>query len=322
MNKATFYGKYCIIFSGSLQGKQIWRILIFGILTLVVLACKEDIQEQPPWISFKKGDKYSKSGDTIAVGHPLLFGIQARSDDSYLTNFTIRKKMKDGSQEVVMDTALYSKYLDIDKIFYQNIEPEVDWVFTVMDRNRMFATIQMRIFKDVHSVYGGIYYFPSIKLGFQKNTLYGHFLNPSSGLTYLSDSVHLYQNDIDILCYFKNDEVPPGPVLSSPGEMDNYSTDAQTFYPTIEQWNTRKYTLWDISIDNTPLSLADFESAHNDSLLIVSYNPVWGKKKYKWASAGKIIPFQTATGKHGLVRVLYSDNSDQGMMEIAVKIQR
>jgi hypothetical protein len=296
-------------------------------ILLVVMAgffasCEKDNEPQPPVINFKVGDSYTKHGDTVAVGHALFFGIQARSSESKITNLTVKKLLENGTIKTVMDTATFDSYLDIDKKYYQNVEDRVTWLFSVMDRNRKTSEISLDVYKDPNSSFGGIHYFPSLKLGYQSNDKSGHFLSPSDGKTYRTDSAYLFAGIIDILCYYKIDDTPPGPALSSPGEMDNFSTDAQTFYPTIVTWENRNYTLWDISVDDDPVSTEDFNNAQNDSLLIVAYDPVWGRKKFKWATTGKVIPFQTASGKLGLIKVLNHDESEDGEIEISLKIQQ
>ena len=73
---------------------------------------------------------------------------------------------------------------------------------------------------------------------------------------------------------------------------------------------------------HNPVSSADFDRAHNDSLLIVSYHEVWGKKKFKWAVKGTIIPFLTKSGKKGLIKVVHADEKEDGFMEFELKIQQ
>jgi len=301
------------------------KVLMVIIAIYLLSACKKDKILQAPSINFKTGVLYTQNGDTVAVGHALYFGIQARGNNADITNFTVKKHLPNGTVITVMDTALYSKYIDIDKLFYQNIEPLALWVFTVMDRNRMTSEVSLNVYKDPNSQFGGILYIPSVKLGFQNNSTFGHFLNPSMGKVYGADSAGINQSAIDILCYFKTDDTPPSAVLSSPGEMDNFSTDAQTFYPPIVNWSTRNYTLWDISLDNgnnAPLTSADFDAAQNDSLLIVSYHEIWGKKKFKYATQGKIIPFLTQGGKLGLIKVIEVEEMPTGFIEISLKIQQ
>ena len=306
---------------------SISTICLLSLLILIALqSCKKDKPLQPPAINFKAGSIYTQNGATVMVGHKLHFGLQARgTSESNITNLTIKKVLDNGTVITVMDTALFSEYIDIDKSFYQNTEPKATWTFSVMDRNRMTASITLVVNKDPNSVYGGIYYFPSITLGMQNNNTFGHFLNPSTGIVYKDDSATTNQNKIDMLCYFIPDDAPPSPAFSSAGEMDNYSTEAQTFYHTITNWTIRNYTLFDISFDNgsnTPLTAANFNTAQNDSLLIVSYHPIWGKKKFRFATTGKIIPFLTANGKLGLIKIINAENTDSGIIEIALKIQQ
>lgn len=292
---------------------------------LLSLSCKKKSDEEPPAINFKIGTEYTQNNDTVAVGHKLHFGIQARGTSANITNFTIKKRLENGTVITMMDSGLNAMSIDINKILYQNVEAKATWLFTVMDRNRQTAQISMVVYKDPNSAYGGIYYYPSIVLGYQNNTIDGHFLNPNSGRVFVTDSATAHFNEIDVLAYFIISDNLPSPVLSSPGEMDNSSTEAQTYYPCIANWNPRNYTLWDISLDNgnyAPLTAADFNAAQNDSLLIVSYHPVWGKKKFRWATTGKIIPFITGAGKLGLIHVVRADSVDTGSMIIDVKIQQ
>ena len=307
---------------------HIFSISIILILSVFIFnGCKKDKEKSPPTISFKIGTAYTQNGAVVMVGHKLFFGIQAEGVSDAITNFTIKKVLDNGTVITVMDTGMYSSTLNLDKIFYQNVESKATWTFTVMDRNRMTAEISMVVYKDPNSTFGGIYFYPSITLGYQNNTSYGHFLNPSTGIVYSADSATAHSNLVDILIYYINNANSnnlPSPVLSSPGEMDNASTEAQAFYPYIANW-TRNYTLWDISFDNgnnVPLTSNDFYAAQNDSLLIVSYHSVWGKKKFRWGTAGKIVPFQTAAGKFGLVYIAKADSTDTGIMKLAIKIQQ
>lgn len=304
--------------------KTTHRIILLSLVAVYFFnGCKKkDDEKLPPAINFKVGSAYTQNNDTVAVGHKLYFGIQARGTSDNITNFTIKKTLENGTVITVMDTGLNAMSLDIDKIFYQNVENKAIWTFTVMDRNRLTAQTSLIVIKDPNSAYGGIYYYPSIKIGYQNNTVYEHFLNPSTGMVYFEDSASVHQNLISVLSYYNATD---GPVLSSPGEMDNYGTDVQVAYPLIINWTTRNYTKWDISIDNgtyTPLTALVFDEAQNDSLLIISYHDIWGKKKFKTATTGKIIPFITNSGKKGLIKVISADVADTGSMEIAVKIQQ
>jgi hypothetical protein len=295
--------------------------ITFLITMIVMVSCNKDEEKSPPSISFKMGSKYTFDGEVVMVGNQLIFGIQANAVDANITNFTIKKIQNDGSSVVVMDTALNAESLNIDKVFYQSVEDKVDWIFTVMDKNRLSSSISLTVFKDPNSEFGDIYYYPSITMGYQNNTEYGHFLNPFTGKVYFEDSATILQDEMHFLVYYIVDQDLPSPVFSSPGEMDNFSEEALLFYPYINDWQTRKFTHWDISVDDEPISAEAFDQADNDSLLIVSYHEVWGKKKFKWATNGRVIPFRTANGKFGLVKVINAEHTEVGKIEFALKIQ-
>lgn len=293
---------------------------IAGIMLMV--ACNKEEEKIPPTINFKTGTEFTADNAIAMVGAKLRFGIQARANSANITNFTVRKFLVDGTSITVMDTGTNSESLDIEKTFYQSVEDEVEWTFTVMDKNRMSSHISLTVLKDPNSQFGGIFYYPSLKMGFQNNTEYGHFLDPFTGKAYFGDSATLLQNSIHFLVYFFEDNNEPSPTFSSSGEMDNSSTEALSYYPEISTWQVRNYTLWDISVEDDPIPVDAFDEAFNDSLLIVSYDEVWGKKKFKWVQPNQVIPFKTADGKFGLVKVIDPGNSDTGIMEFALKIQQ
>ena len=297
-------------------------IVLFSLLVFIISCNDNDEPNKPPAINFKSGAGYTADGSIVEVGGELFFGIQARASVANLTNFTIKKHTPDGEIITMMDTGMNCEVMDIEKIFYQSIEDTAEWVFSVMDKNRLSSSLQMTIYKDPESAYGGIYHYTGIKMGYQDNEEYGHFLDPFSGKVYFADSATMFQDNIHFLVYYIVDEDLPSPVFSSAGEMDNYSTEAQNFYPEIENWETRNFTLWDISVDDYPVSSETFDNAHNDSLLIVSYHEVWGKKKFKWATNGRVIPFRTTNGKFGMVKVVNADHTGSGTIEFDLKIQR
>lgn len=304
------------------------KVLSILVLTAVIFACKKDDETKlPPTISIKTSEEYTPNGAIVEVGRKLTFGIKASGSSENITNFTISKRLNNGLTTPVFDTALYNMNIDIDKIFYQNVEDTVTWIFKVMDRNRMTAYASLVVYKDPNSQFGGIHYYPLIILGYQDNTVYNHFLNAQTGTVLSNVDADANPNLIDIMSYqYLDSDGILTPAFSSPGEMDNFSTYPQTFYPIITGWSVRNYTKWDISLDNgnnAPLTASDFDSAQNDSLLIVSYHDIWGKKKFKYVTAGKIIPFMTSAGKKGLIKVLHADNVDgTGRLEFSMKIQQ
>ena len=295
-------------------------ILLMGlVLMLAISSCKKDSNSVPPTVSLKTGTGYTPDGAIVAIGGPLRFGISASGTDANITNLVVKKIMPDGSVKVVLDSGMNSPSFSFDRTFYQNIEDTAQWTFQVMDKNRQFATRAMTIYKDPNSTWGGIYEFPSITMGFQNNTTYGQFLDPMTGTVYFADTASLNQSLIHIITYYYMDDNIPSSTFSSAGELGGGITD---YYPAIAQWTTKYYTKWDVSVDSDPVPPEVFEACHNDSLLIVSYEEVYGKRKFKWANPGDIIPFLTATGKKGLIRVISTEYDATGTIVFAMKIQQ
>jgi hypothetical protein len=296
---------------------SIYSLILFCLVAF--FSCKKDKNPIPPSISLKTGLPYSPDKSVIAIGHPILFGIVGSSSDANITNLVVKKLMPDGSSKVMFDTGMNTPSFTINKTFYQSIENEAKWTFQVMDKNRQFATTDLTIYKDPNSTWGGIFEFPSLTMGYQGNTQYGQFLNPSTGRIFFADSATTKQNEIQMVTYYYVDENLPSPTFSSPGELGGGITD---YYPVIGQWTTTNYTKWDISVDSDPIDPLAYENCHNDSLLSLSYDDVWGKRKFKWSDPGDIIPFLTASGKKGLIKVISADQDPEGKITFSLKIQQ
>ncbi len=314
-----WYDKAHSYIKTSIMIKSLITFFLCGaVILMLASACKKDENQAPPSISLSTGPGYTAAGSIIAVGGKLRFGITASSSDANITNLVVKKIMPDGSVKVVLDSGFNSTGFSVNETFYQGVEDEANWTFQVMDKNRQFATAAIRLYKDPASAWGGILEFPSIVMGFQNCTTHGQFLIPSTGKVYFADSAALNQSLVDIITYYYVDETP-SPTFSSAGETGGGITE---YYPTIGQWTTKNYTKWDVSVDTDPVPIADFDACHNDSLLIVRYDDVWGKRKFKWASPGVVIPFLTSSGKKGMVRVIAVENDPAGMITFALKIQQ
>lgn len=307
------------------SGRAVFTI-IFVFLGFLGLfnSCKPDPEPLKPTIELIFDGDVTQDGDIVAIGGELKFHIIVEGPEANITNFTI-KKVYDGITKTIMDSGLNSAGFDLNKTFYQSVEDEVVWTFAVQDRNLNKSEVSMTIYKDPDSQFGGILEFPSITLGYQENSSIENFFLPFLDETYFQDSASLFQDMVDVLVYFNyredNGVELPSPTFSSPGEETAANTELYTeYYPFLVDWTTRNYTKYDIRADNG-VSAEDFEAAHNDSLLIVSYDDVWGKKKYKWANAGIIIPFQTASGKKGIIKVIDAEHSETGKITFSMKIQ-
>lgn len=297
-------------------------LLVFFVIGFT--QCKQDDEALPPTIQLIFEPWCNTSGDTLEIGKPIRFKVMAEGIDAPITNFTV-KKMYDGLTKTVLDSGLNSSGFTTGLTYYQGVENTVQWQFAVMDRNRNEASVSITIYKDPNSQFGGILEFQNIRMGYQLNSIFGHFFLPQLNKVYFSDSAELYQDKVDFLTYFNykedNGVLKPSPTFSSPGEEPSATGELyDIYYPYLVNWTVRNYTKYDIRAVNG-ITNQSFDNAHNDSLLIVSYDDVWGKKKYKWAVDGTFIPFQTTAGKKGIIKVHQADLDTTGSILFSMKIQ-
>jgi len=284
-----------------------------------ITGCKKDADPAVPVISLKTGQQYTPGGSVIKVGDPLRFGITARPGDANLTNLVIKKVMPNGTTRVVLDSGMNSQGFSVDETFYQGVEDTATWVFQIMDKNRIMVAVSMILYKDPNSTWGGIFEYPLLTMGYQNNTSVGQFLCCATGKVLQGDSAGMNPETIDIATYYYFVDGLPSPTFSSPGEQGNGILE---YYPFLSNWTVRNYTKWDISVDADPIPVTTFDACHNDSILIMSYDDVWGRKKFKWANPGDVIPFLTAKGKKGLMKVISADAFPEGSVTFSMKVQQ
>ena len=91
----------------------------------------------------------------------------------------------------------------------------------------------------------------------------------------------------------------------------------------MSTWKVKKTTLYDYrSSDNNLVTSAQFDDAKNDSLLVTAYKPEKVSGNCKFGYTGKVIPFKTNEGKYGLIKVIHADEKEDGVIEIAIKVQK
>lgn len=289
-------------------------------MTMLNTGCtEEDTTDQFPFILFQHGDGLMSEGDEIPVGGQMRFGISAVGGGSAITN--LRVKRYAGDQVVTeLDRGMYiaTGGLDTVLIFPKSNEEKEIWNFFIMNQNRDTASVSMTVFKGDGSAYGEIFHYPSIRLSYPSNSLFGNFLDLDSGMVYSQTDVAGHEPEIDLVSFFYYTSGSPSPTLTCPGY-----TSAQTYYPVFSTWPVKNTTTYDYkTTDNDLVSQEQFNAAINDSLLVCGYKPQYVSGLCKFCYTGKVIPFKTTNGKYGMISVIRADEQEDGSMEIAVKIQK
>jgi hypothetical protein len=187
-----------------------------------------------------------------------------------------------------------------------------------MNADRDTISASLSFFRGEGTSYGDIYHVPSLVIGMQDNASYGHYLDVDNALVYSNNDVAGHDPDIDILAYYYVTSGLPSPSLTCPGY-----TAASGYYPILNNWTVKNTTLYDYkSTDNNLVSVEQFDAALNDSLLVNAYKADKVSGNCKYCYTGKVIPFKTDAGKYGLIKVIRTDHTTDGSMEIAVKVQK
>ena len=304
----------------SINTTRKFPILFLAFLLLTLTFCsEEETTDQYPFILLDTGDEFTGEGDRVPVGGQLKFGISAVGGGSAITNLRVKRITEDGAV-VELDKGIYipSGGLDTILLYTKGSAEEETWNFFIMNENRDTSAVFIDIFLGDGSAYGPILYFPSITLGYPTNSGYPYFLDLDSGHVFSQTDVTGSEQEVDLAAFFYFTSGKSSPTLTCPAYPS-----AQTYYPEFAAWPARNSTLYDYkTTDNNLVSPEQFDEARNDSLLVAGYKPQNTSGLCKFCFTGKVIPFKTAGGKYGMVKVIRADEQAGGSMEIAVKIQQ
>lgn len=296
------------------------RLKAVVLLPLLVLAgCTPEEPETTPLVLLKVGGTYTADGSAVAPGGTLRFGLSVSGGGGAITNLVVRR-FSDGVAVTEADRGMYISYggLDTTLTYTRGYGQVEKWVFSVMNSHRDTATASLTVMKGAGSAWGEISYHSSIRIGLQENSSLPHFVDFHSGIAWDAAGVEGHEAEVDMAAFWYLTSGTSSPTLTCPA----YSS-ALTYYPLFGLWSVKNQTMYDYyTSDNDLVTPAQFELADNDSLLVNAYRPGSVSGQSKFAYTGKVVPFRTADGRYGLLRVIRADETPAGEMEIAVKIQK
>ena len=289
------------------------------LILLVFAGCTPDEKETTPLVLLRTGSAFTADGTAVATGGVLRFGLSISGGGGAITNLVVRR-ISDGVAITETDRGMFIDYggLDTNLTYTRGYGQVEKWVFTVMNSNRDTASASMTVLKGAGSAWGEINYHLSVRLGLQDNNSLPHFVDLHAGIAYDASGVTGHEAEVDMACFWYLTSGTSSPTLTCPA----YSS-SLAYYPLFGSWSVKNQTMYDYyTSDNNLVTPAQFELATNDSLLVNAYKPGSISGQSKYAYTGKVVPFRTADGKYGLIRVIRADESPEGEMEIAVKIQK
>jgi len=297
-----------------------FSILKFVLIVAFLNGCsKDELPGYPPVIILKPGSQYTYDGSYVPLGGKLTFGLSVSGSGFAVTNLRVKRILEESTiTEIDQGMFISTGGLDTTLIFNKGKALSERWSFFVMNANRDTASLSVTVNLGSGSAYGDIISYPSVILGYQQNTFHPNFLDLYTGITYDHNSVQGHEEAIDLAAFWYITSGKSSPTLTCPAYPS-----ALTYYPEFKNWNTKNTTSYDYyTSDNGLISAELFDNAKNDSLLVAGYRPQNISGLCKYSNPGRIIPFKTSSGKYGLIKVIRADESQNGSMEISIKIQK
>ena len=294
--------------------------VLFLVLVVIFSGCKkEENKNSLPTLQLKQGIEYAANNGWYSYGSAMKIGIKASGDGFPITYIRITRDIG-LTKTVELDKGVYIKSGELDTaftFFRSNVTLE-QWTIFILNENRDSAKITFIFNKAPGNSWSAINHFTGIKIGYPDNQQYPKYLSLTSGIAWSDNDVAGNESKVDLAAIYYVTSGTNSPTLTCPGY-----TGAIAYFPSFGSWTIKNQTTYDYKTsDNNLVSSTDFDSAQNDSLLISAYNPQYISGWCKFCTTGKIVPFKTASGKHGMVKVISADQTTSGFMELEIKVQK
>ena len=295
--------------------KRFPRIL-FGISILVLMAignaCNKDSDEKyKPSIILVAEPGFIANDTMMKAGEDMTFKIVAMKGSYNLTEFYI--EVISDKAEVYFDTGNNASILEWSGTFKKTFAQNEQWNFIVRGRHGLSESTTINIKLDTSGSFGEVINYPIITLGAQNGNLPGlySFMDSTSYSLDQANNSEENQKKIELLYYYQSVDLN---VISSPGA----NIEPEVFNDAIKNWTFRNTTRF----MPTTLTVAEFNSIANDSIIIANYNEADGKRKAKLLQTDDIYSFKTNNDKLGVFLVKNVSGAEQGSIEIELKIQK
>ncbi|HNW70486.1 MAG TPA: hypothetical protein PKI01_08800 [Bacteroidales bacterium] len=290
--------------------------ILLGFITIIVIcflsSCKKN-ETEAPTIYLETADGFIFKDTVLAAGTNYNVKLVAEMGDANITNIVI-KNTHDGEPISYFDTGVNNEKIVISKILTKNVFESETWTFMAIDKNGKNASVSFTVKMDTASVYHDVLIFDGRVLGAQNCPSAGSFMSVRSGHIWFQADAFDMQDSIELLYYY--DPAGDNNTIASPGaniDATIYSSATSPIY-----WAVRNETRF----FKTTYTTADFNNIQNDSLLLVAYDEINGKRKAKNLVAGDVYSFKTTHAKYGMFAVESVTGADSGTIQFSLRIQK
>lgn len=290
-------------------------IILIGLFAWLGTSCKKDDEavNVPPGISILEEAGYVSSDTSIPAGGEINLKLRLQKGDLNITNFII-DVYTDGAVQTYFDTGMNvaSNYEWHGK-FVKSLAPQEEWIFIVRDRDGNAGTASLMITLDTNSGYQTLTSYSPLIFGAQDNAQIGgcYFLATNTMYSHsIAAADTSIQRGIDMMCFYDSEDKN---TIASPGA----NLPDGIFPVNPADWtivNTTRYF-------ETALTADDYNAAVNDSIVIANYDEGTAKRKAKNLSGGEVYTFRTQQGKLGIFMVNEVNGTNEGSINISLKVQ-
>jgi len=289
-----------------------YRYIYMICLVLFLLSCeKEEKTGERPTIRLVNENGLIANDTLISPGKLMHFGIEAESGDFPITLLSV--KVITEETQTYFDSGMYTQQIIWFSEFVKSFNDNETWNFIVRDRYSQESSISILIKNDSILGPGPILTLNEIILGAQDNQSNGGFYSLDDQLSYSPVQAKENQELIDLIYYYFGEDEN---VIASPGaNIEDEVFDISVHPSEWEIRNTSRYHPVDLTVQ-------EFDTIQNDSILIASYIEEDGKRKAKNLSNGLIFSFKTQQSKFGILKVNEVSGTSEGTVNIDIKVQQ
>ncbi len=286
--------------------------LIIVAVSIIFFSCNKK-ESNPPLIYLEKSSGLVYQDIVTPAGTNFTIRLVAEMGDATITNIVI-KNSHNGQVVDYFDTGVNNERIVISKILTKSVYSSETWTFMAIDKNGKNATVSFTVKLDTSVGFQNIRFIDGIILGAQKCSTTGSFLSLNSGNIWSQDAAFNVQDSIEMLYYY--DSTGDANTIASPGA--NIGTYIYVGSTSPLYWLVRNETRY----FKTTYTSADFVNIQNDSLLLVAYDEINGKRKAKNLVPGDVYAFKTTYPKYGMFVVDQVTGSDSGTIKFSIKMQK
>lgn len=285
-------------------------IIFVGFIFTSCAKEKEEVEPLLPVIVFNQQPGFVTRDTTAGYGDTLKFGIilQGNGKDN-LIKFELK-----ANDIVMLDSTINTQNFNFSFYTIKGSNPKDVWSFSTTDAagNKKEESI------TITGSFGPIISYTAILMGAQNNAATHSFLSlwDNKATLFMQADAFLNQSKIDMFCYIESSQVSKNKVsMASPG-----GNIAGIFAGTTAPEN---YSIKNLTqFVKTTYTVADFDNADVDALLIYGFNSGQPSEKASELAKHDVYAFRIQSGLTGMFKVLEVNGDEDGTLKIDIKIKK